>query len=66
LKRVVAAGRVAVVCVADRPAAECLQRAQGFIRGRRSMEYLKGFELEEFSLIPDNENDGGLIVNATR
>jgi SAM-dependent methyltransferase len=27
-------------------------------------EYFSGFELKEFSLIPDSENDGGLIQNA--
>lgn len=30
------------------------------------MEYFDDFELKEFALIPDNPEDGGLIVNATK
>lgn len=30
------------------------------------MEYFSGFDLKEFSLVPDNEADGGLIRNATK
>ncbi|CAN5905247.1 hypothetical protein BH11BAC7_BH11BAC7_28410 [soil metagenome] len=30
------------------------------------VNYFEGFELKEFSLVPDSENDGGLIVNATK
>jgi SAM-dependent methyltransferase len=30
------------------------------------LEYFDGFELKEFSLVPDHEKDGGLVVNATK
>jgi SAM-dependent methyltransferase len=30
------------------------------------LEYFSGFELREFSLVPDKEEDGGLIRNATK
>ncbi|HET6990698.1 MAG TPA: DUF268 domain-containing protein, partial [Bacteroidia bacterium] len=30
------------------------------------LDYFEGFELKEFSLVPDNEKDGGLIQNSTK